>query len=571
MGRAIPGPLRRQLRAAAAGPQALARGARARCREAEAQGRQHRRAVRRRLHGRSRVPSFLGSGRSARRDGVDPPRGHARSLVPALCAVELRGPVDRGGEVPHLARLRRRDAQASKAQGRDRARRRLFPPLPRPHGPQYPEPPRDGEEHRRQEPERIPALLPLRYLRVRPEGAESAARARRRRALGARQRLPGRRARPGRLAAGMRPDRRRPRQGRRRQRRAPLGPAHARRGVIRRRAERGGATVKTIELRGAGTLALSLLLSAPAALAQTAASYPSRPITLIVPYTPGSGIDILARAIAPKLNQKWGHPVVVDNKPGASGIIGADAVAKAAPNGYTLMVTVNSFTMAPPLYKNMPYDPIADFAPIAKIAIASYAFAVNPAVVPARDLSEFLATVKAKPGELNYGSPGNGTPHHLAMELMKLRLGLQIVHVPYKGLSGAMTDLLGGQVQMMFAPVHALLPNARAGKLKFLAVTGPRRSPFAPDAPTFRERGFDFMDDIDAWYAVMGPARLPRDVVAKVNAELRAIMFSADVREQLTNQGLVPVASTPEELAALIKADLLRWAKVVAEAKISAD
>ena len=329
--------------------------------------------------------------------------------------------------------------------------------------------------------------------------------------------------------------------------------------------------MKTIELRGAGTLALSLLLSAPAALAQTAASYPSRPITLIVPYTPGSGIDILARAIAPKLNQKWGHPVVVDNKPGASGIIGADAVAKAAPNGYTLMVTVNSFTMAPPLYKNMPYDPIADFAPIAKIAIASYAFAVNPAVVPARDLSEFLATVKAKPGELNYGSPGNGTPHHLAMELMKLRLGLQIVHVPYKGLSGAMTDLLGGQVQMMFAPVHALLPNARAGKLKFLAVTGPRRSPFAPDAPTFRERGFDFMDDIDAWYAVMGPARLPRDVVAKVNAELRAIMFSADVREPLTNQGLVPVASTPEELAALIKADLLRWAKVVAEAKISAD
>src|SRR6266446_3840696 len=207
------------------------------------------------------------------------------------------------------------------------------------------------------------------------------------------------------------------------------------------------------------------------------------------------------------------------------------------------MVTVNSFTMAPPLYKNMPYDPIADFAPIAKIAIASYAFAVNPAVVPARDLSEFLATVKAKPGELNYGSPGNGTPHHLAMELMKLRLGLQIVHVPYKGLSGAMTDLLGGQEHMMFAP----------------------------DAPTFRERGFDFMDDIDAWYAVMGPARLPRDVVAKVNAELRAIMFSADVREQLTAQGLLPVASTPEELAALIKADLLRWAKVVAEAKISAD
>ena len=316
--------------------------------------------------------------------------------------------------------------------------------------------------------------------------------------------------------------------------------------------------------------ALSVLFPA-AALAQTAASYPSRPITLIVPYTPGSGIDILARAIAPKLNQKWGQPVVVDNKPGASGIIGADAVAKAAPNGYTLMVTVNSFTMTPPLYRNMPYDPVADFAPIAKIALASYAFAVNPAVLLVQDFSEFVAAVKAKPGALNYGSPGNGTPHHLAMELMKLRLGLQIVHVPYKGLSGAMTDLLGGQVQMMFAPVHALLPNQKAGKLRFLAVTGSKRSPFAPDAPTFRERGFDFMDDVDAWYAVMGPARLPRDIVAKLNAELGTIMAMPDVREHLMNQGLIPVTSTPEELLALIKADLPRWAKVVAEAKIAAD
>src|SRR6266446_1644184 len=254
-----------------------------------------------------------------------------------------------------------------------------------------------------------------------------------------------------------------------------------------------------MKLRALLLVALAAATCPAAALAQTAASYPNRPITLVVPYTPGSGIDILARVIAPKLNRKWGEPVVVDNKPGASGIIGADAVAKAAPNGYTLMVTVNSFTMAPSLYRDMPYDPVADFTP------------------------------------------------------------------------GAMTALLGGRVQMMFATVHALLPSQKAGKLKFLAVTGPRRSPLAPDAPTFRERGFDFMDDIDGWYAVMGPARLPRDIVAKLNAEFRAIMFQADVREQLTNQGLVPVASTPEGLAALIKADLPRWAKVVAEAKISAD
>ncbi len=326
-----------------------------------------------------------------------------------------------------------------------------------------------------------------------------------------------------------------------------------------------------MKLRALLLVALAAATCPAVALAQTAASYPNRAITLVVPYTPGSGIDILARVIAPELNRRWGEPVVVDNKPGASGIIGADAVAKAAPNGYTLMVTVNSFTMAPSLYRDMPYDPVADFTPIAKIALASYAFAVNPEVLPVRDFTEFVAAVKARPGALNYGSPGNGTAFHFAMELMKQHLGLQIVHVPYKGLSGAMTDLLGGRVQMMFATVHALLPSQKAGKLKFLAVTGPRRSPLAPDAPTFRERGFDFMDDIDGWYAVMGPARLPRDIVAKLNAELRAIMFLADVREQLTNQGLVPVASTPEELAALIKADLPRWAKVVAEAKISAD
>ena len=318
-------------------------------------------------------------------------------------------------------------------------------------------------------------------------------------------------------------------------------------------------------------LLLCAVFPAAAALAQSATPYPSRPITLVVPYTPGSGIDILARVIAPKLNRKWGQPVVVDNKPGASGIIGADAVAKAAPNGYTLMVTVNSFTMVPSLYRNMPYDPIADFTPVAKIALASYAFAINPAALPVRDFPEFIAAAKAKPGALNYGSAGNGTAFHLAMELMKQHLGLQIVHVPYKGLSGAMTDLLGGQVQMMFGTVQGLLPSQKAGKLKFLAVTGLARSPFAPDAPTFRELGFDFMDDIDGWYAVMGPARLPRDIVAKLNAELRAIMHMADVRQQLVSQGLVPVTSTPEELAALIKADLPRWAKVVAEAKISAD
>ncbi len=166
--------------------------------------------------------------------------------------------------------------------------------------------------------------------------------------------------------------------------------------------------------------------------AQTASAYPSRPITLVVPFTPGTNIDILARVIGPKMNERWKQPIVVDNKPGASGNIGSDFVAKSAPNGYTLMVTVNTFTMAPALYRNLPFDPVNDFVPVIKIALANFAFVVNPTALPTSDISEFLANIRTKPGQINYGSPGNGTPHHLAMELLKSRLGLNIVHVPYK-------------------------------------------------------------------------------------------------------------------------------------------
>jgi tripartite-type tricarboxylate transporter receptor subunit TctC len=319
------------------------------------------------------------------------------------------------------------------------------------------------------------------------------------------------------------------------------------------------------------TLAAPLaLFSAPAALGQTAAAYPNRPITLVVPFSPGTGIDIIARAIQPKLNQKWGQPVVVDNRPGASGNIGAEIVAKAPPNGYTLMVTVNTITITPSLYRNMPYDVLTDFTPVSKTALASYAFSVHP-VVPAKTFGEFVKLVKARPGELFYSSPGNGTPHHLGMELMKLRLGLKITHVPYKGLAEALRDVVGGHVQMIFMPVHTTLPQSRSGKLRILAVSGPKRTELALEAPTFREQGMDFMDDVDAWYAVMGPAKLPADIVAKLNQEIKTILAMPDVREHLLKQGLVPVTSTPEELHTLIKTDFARWAKVVADAGIKAD
>ncbi len=300
-------------------------------------------------------------------------------------------------------------------------------------------------------------------------------------------------------------------------------------------------------------------------------SFPSRTVTLVVPFSPGTGIDILARVIAPQLSQKWGHAVVIENKPGASGNIGTDFVAKSAPDGHTLMVTVNTFAITPSLIKNTPYDVVNDFAPISKIAIATYCFAVNPTVFPAHDMKQAIALIRAHPGKYFFASPGNGTPHHIGMELIKLRLGLNATHVPYKGFAGAMQDLIGGQVQMMFTLVHSSIPHARAGRIRILGVTGSERSPQFPEAPTFREQGIDFMDDVDAWYAVIAPAKTPPELVARLNADVNAVMALPEVRDNLLKQGLIPVTSTPEALAALIKADLARWAKVIADAKITMD
>ena len=317
------------------------------------------------------------------------------------------------------------------------------------------------------------------------------------------------------------------------------------------------------------TLAAALVLLFPALA--PAQGFPSRPVTLVVPFTTGTGIDILARVIGPKLSERWKQPVVVENKPGASGNIGTDFVAKAAPDGHTLMVTVNTFTITPALFKDLPYNPETDLAPVSKIAVATYAFAVNPAVFPAKTMKEAVALIRASPGKYYFSSPGNGTPHHVGMELIKQRLGLDVTHVPYKGFAGAMTDLVGGQVQMMFTLVHSAIPHARAGRIRILAVTGAQRSPQFPEAPTFREQGIDFMDDVDAWYAVMAPGKTPRELVAKLNADVNAVMNLPDVKENLTKQGLIPSTSTPEQLAELIKADLVRWHKVVTDAKITMD
>jgi len=298
--------------------------------------------------------------------------------------------------------------------------------------------------------------------------------------------------------------------------------------------------------------------------------YPTRPIRLVVPYTPGTGIDIIARTVGPRLTDRWGQPIVVENRPGASGNIGADIVAKAQPDGYTLMVTVNTFTITPALYQKLPYDPVKDFATVGRVATGNIALVVNPAVLPAKTLDDLTAQVRARQGKVSYASPGSGTPQHLAVELLKQRLGIDMLHVPHKGAAGALTDLLGGQVQLMVLPVHTALPFAKAGKLNVIAVSGEGRSVLAPDSPSFAELGLKNLD-IDLYFWIAAPAGAPGRVIEKWNREAASILGLADVRESLLKQGLVPSPSSPTEIAARISADIARWKKFVSETKITAD
>ena len=326
------------------------------------------------------------------------------------------------------------------------------------------------------------------------------------------------------------------------------------------------------------TLLLAVSMTAMAvssiANAQTAApsatTFPSKAVTLVVPFTPSSGSDIIARIIAPKLAARWGQAVVVDNKPGASGNLGAKQVASAAPDGHTLLMAINSFAMTPAVYKNMPFDAVTDFTPVAKLAEAGFTFAVNTHV-PAKDMTSLITYLKKTDGKINYATPGNGTPQHLAMELFKSHAGVNVLHVPYKGIQGALTDLMGGQTQLMFATVHSMRPAVESGKVRMLAVTGQTRNPQASDIPTFKEQGIDYMDSIDAWYAVLAPARTPAALVARLNKDFIEVMNSDDVKAALGKQGLSVKTSTPAQLEAIIKSDLTRWKKVVTDAGISAD
>lgn len=295
------------------------------------------------------------------------------------------------------------------------------------------------------------------------------------------------------------------------------------------------------------------------------------PVTILVPYTPGTGQDLLARLVAPVLQADLGHPCLVENRAGASGSIGSQAVARAAPDGRTLLMQANTFVMAPRLYAQPAYDPVAGFTPIIHLTNGELVLAVNPDV-PAPDVQGFARWAATRPGGIDYASPGVGTPQHLAMELFRLELGRpEMNHVPYRGSAPAVQDLVGKRVAAMVLPLHTALPLAADGRIRMLAIGSRARSPAAPAVPTMAEAGFPGAE-VDLWYALLGPAGLPEAMVGRIHARLRDWLAEPATREMLRAQGMTPAAETaPSALAALIASDLARWGRVIETAGIRAE
>ena len=303
------------------------------------------------------------------------------------------------------------------------------------------------------------------------------------------------------------------------------------------------------------------------ALAQ---AYPSKPIRFVVPYPAGGPLDTVARLLAQKVSEGVGQPVVVDNKPGAGGNIGADIVAKSPADGYTiLMGAVATHAINPTLYASIPYDPVRDFAPITQVASTPNVLVVNPAV-PATTLREFIAYAKANPGKLNFGSGSTGSAGHLAGELFKTMTGVEMTHVPYKGAAPAMNDLVGGQIQLMFDNLASSLGQVRAGKVRALAVTTASRTPLAPELPTIAEAGLPGFD-ISTWFGVFAPAGTPREALDRLHAQFTRALGAPDVREKMQNLGAEPVGSRPEEFAAYIRAEGEKYARVIKASGARAD
>jgi len=313
-------------------------------------------------------------------------------------------------------------------------------------------------------------------------------------------------------------------------------------------------------------IAAALACSATLTSAQT---YPSKPIRWIVPFPPGGSTDLLARVVGQKLTESWGQQVVVENRGGAGGTVGAAEAARAPADGYTLFMGAIHHTIATSAYPKLPYDFQRDFAPITVVAIVPNVLVVNPSI-PAKNVKELIAYAKANPGKLTYGSAGMGTAHHLIGEVFNSRAGVDILHVPYKGSAPAIADLIGGQVSVMYDTVASCLPHVKAGKLRALAVATAKPSSALPDVPTISDAALPGFE-VTTWFGALAPAKTPKELIAKLNAEMVRILGMPDVRKRLLDSGAEPVGNTPEQMAAQIKKETEEFAKIVKQAKIVAE
>ena len=318
-------------------------------------------------------------------------------------------------------------------------------------------------------------------------------------------------------------------------------------------------------------LALTASLTASLSTAQTAAqNYPQKPIRMIVPFTPGGSTDILARSIGQELSKAWGQSVIIENIAGAGGSIGADKAAKSPADGYTLLMGhIGTLAVNPSLYPKLPYNPIKDFAPVAWVARVPNVLVVNPNV-PAKSVQELVALAKFKPGQLSYGSGGNGSAANLATEYFKMQTETAILHIPYRGTAPAVTDLMGGQIQMLFTGAPAVMGQVKNGQLRALAVSSPKRLDALPDLPTVAEAGYKNFE-ADQWYGVVAPAGTPRDIVLKLNQQINVALNSAELKKRLTTEGAVATPETPEAFGKLIAQEIERWRPVITSGRVKAD
>lgn len=312
--------------------------------------------------------------------------------------------------------------------------------------------------------------------------------------------------------------------------------------------------------------ACGVLLSATGAGAQT---YPARAVRFIIPQSAGSATDTVARMIGSRLAEKFGQPVIPENRAGAGGVIGAEITAKAAPDGYTITIVSATHTVNPSLRRNLPYDTIADFAPVTMATAQPYVMLAHPSL-PAKNVKELVALARTRPGQINYASSGAGTLGHLGFELLKTSANINMVHVPYKGIVPAITDIVGGHVSLLYSTVVSGMPQVNAGKLRALAVSSIKRAQVAPNVPTVAESGFPGYD-VSGWYGILVPAKTPADIIHRLNSEIVTILRSPAVTERLAADGSEAVGNTPEQFAAHIKSEIAKWGKVVKAAGITAD